>query len=79
MPLSALVPMCVSRYGQAAAETDDPSVGSRLTAVAPGEDPAEGAEDWTLAQAVVGATALDCSHDLHEMTDDSEEQVDRGQ
>lgn len=62
-----------------AAETAKPSVSLRRTAVSPGEDPAEGAEDWTRAPAVVGATALDGSHALHEPADHGEEQVDRGQ
>jgi hypothetical protein len=47
--------------------------------MSPGEHPAEGAEDWTLAPAVVGATALDGSHALHEPAYHSEQQVDPGQ
>jgi hypothetical protein len=47
--------------------------------MAPGEHPAEGAEDRTLAPAVVGATALDGSHALHEPACHSDEQVDPGQ
>ena len=45
----------------------------------PREHPAEGAQDWTLAPAIVGATALDGSHALNEPATDSEEQIDPGQ
>ena len=55
-----------------------PSVGMRRTAVAPGEHPAKSAEGRTLAPAVVSATALNCSHALHEPTDNGEQQVEPG-
>lgn len=57
------------------------STQSRLwrAAVAPREHPAERAEDWPLAPAVFGATALDCAHTLDEPAYDSEEHVEPGQ
>jgi hypothetical protein len=61
------------------AESDKRSFRLWRTAVAQGEHPPEGAEHWTLAPAVVGATALDCSHPLHEPAYDSEEEVEPGQ
>ena len=45
----------------------------------PRQHPAEGAENRTLAPTIVGATALDGSHALHEPANDSEEQIDPSQ